>query len=228
MAPMNIRILLIDNAVHRDIYKPFDHWSRYLPSEAEVIPVAKEEPLPRPDGFTHVLITGSEESILDPGPWVQGQVDFLREAAARKLPVLGSCHAHQMIALALAGPACVRNAPAPEFGWCEIRILEADPLFRDAVNPAWAFCSHFDEVVDLPDGFTVLASSERCGIHAFRVDGVPVYGIQSHPEITPEEGEGILADFPTRYPEMAKHSFSRPARDTGLVRTIVTNFLEMV
>jgi GMP synthase (glutamine-hydrolysing) len=224
---MTIRLLLIDNAVHREIYKPFDHWRRYLPPEAEVTRVAKEEPLPALDGFTHVLLTGSEESILDPGPWVERQVRLVREAAQRELPLLGSCHAHQMIALALAGSATVRHAPAPEFGWFEIRILESASLLRGAVSPAWAFCSHFDEVVDLPGGFTVLASSERCGIHAFRVDGAPVFGVQSHPEITPEEGERVLVDFPARFPEMRDHPFSRPARDTGLVRTIVKNFLEM-
>jgi GMP synthase (glutamine-hydrolysing) len=224
---VNRRLLILDNAIHRDIYKPFDHWARYVPPGVEVVRAVREDPPPRIDGFSHVLITGSEASILHDEPWMRVQADLVREASERGVPLLGSCHAHQMIARALGGPDCVRKAPEPEFGWIEIEILGDDPLFRGAVNPAWAFCSHFDEVVDLPPDFPVLARSSRCGIQAFRAGDVPVYGVQSHPEITPEEGERTLADFAPRFPAMNDHPVFRPARDTGLAHTLMENFFAM-
>ncbi|MHC4777409.1 MAG: type 1 glutamine amidotransferase [Planctomycetota bacterium] len=224
---MNGHLLLLDNAVHRDIYRPYAHWKRYVPADTRVTRVPKEDDIPPLDGFTHILITGSEASILDPDDWVHDQAQLVRDAVERRIPLLGSCHAHQLIAMALAGPACVRHAQTPEFGWVKMEIEMESALLKGARRPAWAFCSHFNEVVDLPAGFSVLARSQRCGVQAFQLLGAPVFGVQAHPEITPEEGEKILADFPQRYPEMRKHPFLRPAHDSSLVQTIVENFLAM-
>jgi GMP synthase (glutamine-hydrolysing) len=130
-----------------------------------------------------------------------------------------------MISAALAGKGTVRKSGTPEFGWVEIEILDASPLFDGATRPVHAFCSHFDEVHDLPEGFTVLARSSRCAVQAFRTDDAPVFAVQAHPEIGIDEGRRLREDFAPRFPEMLKHPLLGPPRDSGLCETIVRNFL---
>jgi GMP synthase (glutamine-hydrolysing) len=132
-----------------------------------------------------------------------------------------------MIALALGGAGCIRRSPTPEFGWIEIDLLAEDRLLAGATRPAWAFCSHFDEIALLPEGCTLLARSNRCAIHAFRHGTAPVYGVQAHPEIRPAEGHALLTAFAPLFPAILEHPVSRPPRDTGLAPVLVENFLAM-
>jgi GMP synthase-like glutamine amidotransferase len=65
----------------------------------------------------------------------------------------------------------------------------ADPVF----GPLGSFLKIFQwhgETFDLPDGATLLASSPVCRNQAFRV-GAATYGIQFHPEVSPE----MIADW---------------------------------
>lgn len=220
-----MHLLILDNAVFREIYKPKEHWARFLPEGLRVTCVRKDRTPPGPRGFSHALITGSEGSILEPSAWVDDQCDWIGRARDEGLPVLGSCHGHQMIAAALAGKEAVRKSETPEFGWVEIELLEASPLFEGAELPVIAFCSHFDEVHRLPEGFTVLARSDRCSIQAFRAGDAPVFGVQAHPEIGIEEGRRLREDFAPRFPEMLEHPLLGPPRDSGVCSTIVRNFL---
>lgn len=224
---MTRRLLILDNAVHRDIYAPWDHWVRFVPPGVEAVRAAREDPTPALAGFTHVLITGSESTIIAPEPWVEAQCALVREGADRGVPILGSCHGHQLIALALGGAACVRRSPTPEFGWFELELLADDPLFAGARLPAWSFCAHFDEAWNLPPSFRVLGRSAGCAVQALRFGDRPVYGIQAHPEILPADGEGLLADFAPRFPAMASIPVARPARDSALGSTVLANFLRM-
>jgi len=220
-------LLILDNAIHTEIYHPVDHWIRYVPPGVRITVQRREDPVPRLATFTHVLITGSESSILDPDPWVEEQLSLIKEAAVKGVPLLGSCHGHQMIAYAFGGPGSVAESPTPEFGWIEIEILAEDPIFLDAQRPVHSFCSHFDEVAAPPVGFRVLARSAGCRVQAMVKDDAPVYGIQAHPEITPTEGEELLADFAPLFPAMAKALVQRPARDSGLAATMMAIFFEM-
>jgi hypothetical protein len=74
----------------------------------------------------------------------------------------------------------------------------------------------------------VLARSERCAAHVMRYGDEPVWGIQAHPEITPEQGRVLLEGFLDKAPEKA--DLVRPAlegdvRDDGTAPAIVASFL---
>lgn len=220
-------MLIVDNAVYRDIYFPADHWSRYVDTGIDVTVITKDEKIPPLNMFSHIIVTGSEASIMAPDPWVAPRLDLIREAAALGIPLLGSCHGSQMIALALAGEGAVRSSKTPEFGWFQIEIIKDHPIFSGALRPVWSFNSHFDEVVSLPENFSVLARSEGCGIQIYTLDNAPVFGIQAHPEITPEEGEKLIADFTPLFPVMKDIPVKKPAEDSGFITPLIKNFLSM-
>ncbi|MDP6761264.1 MAG: type 1 glutamine amidotransferase [Planctomycetota bacterium] len=144
------------------------------------------------EGFAGILLTGSAASILDPLPWIEPVLALLRDAADREVPVFGICFGHQAIARALLGPEAVRAAVLSEIGWAEIELSGEDPLLEGLERRFVCFLSHFDEVSPPLDGWEVLARSERCPVQAFRVPGKPIWAVQFHPEMPPEESERLV------------------------------------
>lgn len=230
MSDRSVRVAIVDNSLDPGAYRPVAHWRRWLdvPSEAYV---AREGRFPRlADGFTHLILTGSEASIIDRAPWAEAEAELVRKAAAGGTAVLGSCWGHQLLAYALAGQACLRRAATPEIGWIPIRVLENDDLLG-AAGEAWTFAVHFDEVTGLDGRFQILAETRRCRVQAFRLKGLPVWGIQPHPEIDPVEGRKTLEAFLARgfqAADRAEAALRAGPRDSGLIRTIVRTFLAAV
>jgi GMP synthase-like glutamine amidotransferase len=99
--------------------------------------------------------------------------------------MLGICLGAQLIAKALGAP--VYRNPALEVGWYDVDLTESartDPVFTGLESPTMFFHWH-GETFDLPQDSAWLASSDLCRHQAYRFRH-NVYGIQFHPEITPE------------------------------------------
>jgi GMP synthase-like glutamine amidotransferase len=190
-----IRVAVVDNSVRPEIYRPVEHWARALGGVPWRAFTARERSLPGPAEFSHIILSGSEASILEREPWVDEEAALVREAAAAGTALLGSCWGHQLLVFALAGEAHVRRAARPEIGWFPIRLERTSELLGPAGTTVYAFSSHFDEVFDLPDRFEVLASSAGCAVQAFRLAGRAVWGLQCHPEIDPPTGRTFLRDL---------------------------------
>lgn len=226
---MAVRILIPDGSLDRQRYRPADHWRRFLgdvPSESVHLPTGEELPSLQP--FTHLIVTGSEASAVDREPWFDTEIRAIREAADRGLRILGSCFGHQMLVRALSGSEYVRHAAGPEIGWLPIEILRDDPILAGFPNPWYAFHLHFDEVTEPPPPWRVLAKTEACGVHAIRFGDRPIWGIQSHPEIGPEEGRAILermAGLTDAGGVVLERARAQRPRDDGLVQRIVDRFL---
>jgi GMP synthase (glutamine-hydrolysing) len=121
---------------------------------------------------------------------------LLRKAVEEDVPVFGICLGGQLLARALGGE--VRAADGPEIGWLEIAPTEAagdDPVFRVLDSGASAYQWHYD-VFEPPPGAKVLATSDGAPHQAFRVDGADAWGIQFHPEATPDLWELWIARHP--------------------------------
>ncbi len=151
------------------------------------------DPLPREiEPYAGVVITGSKACLSDPEPWMTPLLEFVRHLDARRKPLLGVCFGHQAIAAALGGRGAVRLAPRGELGWERIRIETPNPLLEGLETEFTCFLSHFDEIAPGTNRFEVLASSERCEVQAFQVEDRPIWGVQFHPEMDPDESETLV------------------------------------
>jgi GMP synthase-like glutamine amidotransferase len=221
------RIAIVDNSIDPTIYRPVEHWSRYLDAPWKAF-VARDGHLPDPAGFTHYILTGSESSIVERPPWAAAEAALARETVAAGAAVLGSCWGHQLLAYALAGEAHVRRAARPEIGWIAIRLDRTSDLLGPAGTAPYTFSIHYDEVCDLPPEFEVLASTDACRVEAFRYAGRSVWGLQCHPEIDIPTGLRNLRDLVDRGfkgREALRAALAQEPRDSGLIRRIVRAFL---
>ena len=226
---MTARLLALDNAIDRASYRPVEEWSRAARhATLDAAHVPSGERIPPLDRYTHLLITGSEACFSQSEPWFEREAEIVRDAVDRGLAVLGSCFGHQMLAWALSGPHTVRRAPIPELGWIAIDIAEPDPLLHDLPNPWHAFSAHLDEVVGLPAPWRILASTAACSVQAMRYGDRPIWGIQPHPETTPDEAQRQMAAAIKRYPVYARkirRAIDSPVRDDRTAASLVAAFL---
>ncbi|MGE5567000.1 MAG: glutamine-hydrolyzing GMP synthase [Parcubacteria group bacterium] len=100
------------------------------------------------------------------------------------VPVLGVCYGEQTMVRELGGK--VEGGHHREFGRAEIVITKDSPLFAgigavDHRETVWM--SHGDRVVDIPEGFEVIATSEGSPFAAIANEERRFYGVQFHPEV---------------------------------------------
>jgi len=224
----DVRVAIIDNSIDKNIYDPVRHWSAFLDVPWSSFQAKKScFPADLEKDFTHIILTGSEASIMDRSQWVLDEVEFVKEAVLKKIPIMGSCYGHQMIALALAGPQCVQRSFLPEVGWIPINITE-DSTLLGKKGLFFSFTIHFDEVIGIGSDFDISASTSLCSVHAFKKKGAPVWGIQSHPEISPDSGKILLKKLikegrgPVDIYNKAYHSIPK---DSGIIKYVVDAFI---
>jgi GMP synthase-like glutamine amidotransferase len=132
-----------------------------------------------------VVSMGGPMSVNDPLPWLRLEEHYLIRAISSAIPVLGICLGGQLLAKCLGSE--VKPMQRKEIGWHPIRLREAariDPLFAGLQPVLTTFQWHGD-TFELPAGSAWLAESELCPHQAFR-SGSSLYGLQFHPEVTPE------------------------------------------
>jgi GMP synthase (glutamine-hydrolysing) len=127
-------------------------------------------------------------------PWLTTTRALLREAVRTQVPVLGVCLGHQLLAVALGGE--VRRNPAGRtVGPVPFRpTAEAahDPLVGGLGGDVLALHHNDDVVTRLPAGADRLATAPDGTVQAARF-GPVAWGVQCHPEATPEVYAGWLA-----------------------------------
>jgi len=171
-----------------DFVPPAVDYVRVRPGHAELAEVPTSAA-----GYSGIVISGSAASVLEERPWSLRLEQLVCDARDRGVPLFGICFGHQLIGKALFDAA--RPAPLPEVGWYEVKLGEgaAAQLPGPVPESFCCFLSHFDEVFDPGDpDFVVLASSERCAVQAFRVEGSPIWGVQFHAEMDPIEAHGLF------------------------------------
>jgi GMP synthase-like glutamine amidotransferase len=224
------RVLILDGSIYADIYCPTAGWRNLIgPVPSDSVHLPSGDSVPDLEPYTHLIVTGSEASITQWQPWYDVEADAIRRAALAGKAILGSCFGHQMLAAALSGRRHTGASPAPENRWIEVELLAPDQLFEGLPRLVRMFAAHFDEVRDPPPPWRVLARSADCAVQAMRYGDSPVWGIQAHPEITPEEARTLMEGFVVRHPDKA-HVFARglamQPMDDRAAPLIVRRFLE--
>ena len=118
------------------------------------------------------------------------------------VPVLGICYGMQTMAAQLGGK--VENADHHEYGYAQVRARGHSRLLKDIEDHTSdegyglldVWMSHGDRVVDLPNGFKLMASTDAAPIAGIADDERGFYGVQFHPEVThTHQGERVLQRF---------------------------------
>ena len=223
------RLLVVDNSLDHDLYRPVEHWAEMVGFSPDAVHAPGGDELPPAGLYSHVIITGCEGSITELPDWAIAESAWLKDVIDSGTAVLGSCWGHQLIAVTLAGPQSVRRAAQPEFGWVEIQIADGGSLLPNGMLQT--FTSHFDEVIAgcHPD-LRVLAGTASCEVQAARWGDRPVWGIQPHPEISPENGTAFLRKAAEQWPDSAERlnaALAGPVLDSGAGKPIAERFLSM-
>ncbi len=117
------------------------------------------------------LISGSRYGAYEDLPFIVQLEQFIRDAYATAVPLVGICFGHQIIAQAMGGK--VEKFPG---GWSAGRV-EYDFGGETLALNAW----HQDQVVKPPEGAEIIASTPFCTYAGLRYDDRALT-VQPHPE----------------------------------------------
>jgi GMP synthase-like glutamine amidotransferase len=190
-----------------------------------VVSVVAGEPLPDPRALEAILITGSPAGVYDEFDWIAPLEDFVRKAHASRIPTVGICFGHQLMAQALGG--VVRQS---EKGWGIGRhIYDIAPGngVIDGAHIALA-CSHQDQVVEPPRGARTFMSSDFTPHAGLLYAGGAALSVQPHPEFSVEFAHACCEVREGKAPDdvvaAAKASLELPLENARLGEAI-TRFL---
>ena len=97
-------------------------------------------------------------------------------------PVIAICYGAQLIAKSLNGK--VENSNSREYGRANLSFIEEDcNLFNNIKINNQVWMSHGDTITALPDGATVIASTDSVKNAAYSIDSLNLYALQFHPEV---------------------------------------------
>jgi GMP synthase (glutamine-hydrolysing) len=149
-----------------------------------------EDPLPGQNAlaaYDGMVISGSGLHAYDTGFAVTNQIAMVRQAAEAGLPIFGSCWGLQIAAMA-AGGEVAYHPVGREVGFArKVRVTEAGsihPIFARKGPVFDAPCIHYDEVIRLPRGATLLATNAHSEVQAALIPlaNSEIWAVQYHPE----------------------------------------------
>lgn len=145
---------------------------------AEIIPYNKISPLEiKANGCKGIIFTGGPNSVYD-----ETSPHYTAEILDLKIPILGICYGHQLMAY-MAGGEITSAKDSSEYGKTEVS-LENSILFEGASKESICWMSHTDYVKTVPNGFKIIAYTEKCPCAAMCDESRKLYGVQFHPEVT--------------------------------------------
>ena len=128
-------------------------------------------------GYQGIIFTGGPNSVYD-----ESSPHFDPEILNLGIPVLGICYGDQLMAWMAGGKVSSAEAGS-EYGRITL-YCKACSLFRDIPETSICWMSHTDYVSQVPDGFTVVATTDKCHCAAMANESRKLYGVQFHPEVT--------------------------------------------
>ncbi|ATD31662.1 glutamine-hydrolyzing GMP synthase [Macrococcus sp. IME1552] len=135
-----------------------------------------------------IILSGGPNSVYEEGSFT---VD--PEIFNLGVPVLGICYGMQLMTKLLGGT--VERANEREYGKAII-TAETHSLFTKLPTEQTVWMSHSDKVINIPQGFKMIANSPSCKYAAIENAERKLYGVQFHPEVRHSEyGNDLLRNF---------------------------------
>jgi GMP synthase-like glutamine amidotransferase len=135
-------------------------------------------------------VTGSKADSFGTDPWIQTLKAYLLKLYERGEKLLGVCFGHQLLALTLGG-----KAERADKGWGvgihRYSLAAHAPWMDPEVSELTLLISHQDQVTQLPEGATVIASSDFCPNAAYHIRD-QVLCFQGHPEFVHDYSRALL------------------------------------
>jgi GMP synthase (glutamine-hydrolysing) len=186
-------------------------------------------------GYDALFVGGSSDaSVTQPTkyPFVESAKQLIVHCLEQSLPVFASCFGFQVAVEALSGKVIVDKANM-EMGTYPLWLTEAaadDVLFHDVPNGFWAVSGHKERAVALPEDAILLAYSDRCPYHAFKIAGKPFYAFQFHPEVDAKDLAIRITRYQSRYLEDSDEltKILQNLQDTPIANDLIRKFVDRV
>lgn len=175
---------------------------------SEMIPWTEAEARIRAAKPDAVILSGGPRSVLEEGA---PTIDF---SVLDGIPVLGICYGQQLMAHRTGG--LVEKVSHKEYGHRILvptptgsvvneEVVDSEESIRETRGSGYlvsnlehyqVWMSHGDQVIEVPPGFKVTASTDSCPVAAMENPNLRRYGVQFHPEVshTPS-GNEVLRRF---------------------------------
>lgn len=134
------------------------------------------------EDYAAALMFGGPMSVNDDEPYLQKEMDWIAHVLAANLPYLGICLGAQLLAKVLGAKVSPHADALEEIGYYSVRATAAG---SDLFPPVLNVYQWHKEGFDLPEGAVLLAEGDDFPNQAFRW-GDRTYGVQFHPEMTPD------------------------------------------
>lgn len=136
-----------------------------------------------------IIFTGGPNSVYG-----EESPSISREIFTLGIPVLGICYGHQLLSHILGGK--VQSAEIREYGKTSVTLNSTSPLFTGIEENNSCWMSHTDQVSKAPEGFSIVAHTDKCAVAAIENLKENIFGVQFHPEVmhTPF-GNQMLKNF---------------------------------
>jgi GMP synthase-like glutamine amidotransferase len=154
--------------------------------EVTTVELDEGESIPDLNDFDALWVMGGPQDVWqeEQYSWLVEEKEAIRKAVNEfKMPYVGICLGHQLLADALGGEVGPGNNA--EVGIMQIHKTEAgkqSPFLNNMPVTMNCLQWHAAEVKSIPSGIDVLASSEQCGIQSLSI-GNQVFTTQYHQEI---------------------------------------------
>ncbi len=157
---------------------------------AEIKAYSKITPLEiKENGYKGIIFTGGPNSVYD-----TASPHYDPAILDAGIPILGICYGAQLMAY-MAGGTIDSAEDGSEYGKTTV-FTQDNILFKEVARESICWMSHTDRVEIPPDGFSVIAHTEKCPCAAICDNDRKLYGVQFHPEVTHTDyGRQILCNF---------------------------------
>ncbi|MFX1323487.1 MAG: glutamine-hydrolyzing GMP synthase [Promethearchaeota archaeon] len=149
-----------------------------------------------------IILSGGPGSVYEENSPKLSQ-GFYEYVLNEKIPLLGICYGHHLIAHQLNGKTIPHDFK--EYGQAILTVISFNGILEGFNEEESVWMSHGDQVVELPNGFEILARTETCPIASYANYQKKLFGVQFHPEVVhTSKGNLVLENFINKYAKAHK------------------------